>query len=477
MEYTQTELISAALRDPSHAPMTLADIVSVEIQEFKRSAEYRIMAEAEQYYRNRSDVQNKTNEIKSRSNTKIEHPILKKLIDQKAHYLLAKPWSVDTKNKAYGGSLNELFDPQFRAKILSQGKAAVKSGISWMQPYFDGQKLLWMRIPSTEIIPLWADSEHTKLDAFIRFYAQTVYVGRDKRVMKRAEYWDANGVQWFIASDGTDNYKPDNERGNGANHFDADGKPYNWAAPPIVWTKYNEEELPLNYYIKTLIDDINWQTSVTADVLRDVAKFIYILKNYGGQDLDEFIRELRQSLAIKVDADGGVDKLQADLNIEAVLSFLEKQRRDVFDFGSAVDTKDPDLGNASGTAINFRYMDLDTDCTSLGMQLKDTFQQMKPFLDTYLQMTGKGNFSQDTFDVVFNADMPVNETDIINNAKTSQGLISTRTILQNHPWVEDVEEEEKALEEEKKKAMEEFGQGLFDSALAADEGGEPDAEE
>ena len=193
--------------------------------------------------------------------------------------------------------------------------------------------------------------------------------------------------------------------------------------------------------------------------------------------MDEFIRELRQSLAIKVDADGGVDKLQADLNIEAVLSFLEKQRRDVFDFGNAVDTKDPDLGNASGTAINFRYMDLDTDCTSLGMQLKDTFQQMKPFVDTYLQMTGKGNFGGDKFDIVFNADMPVNETDIINNAKTSQGLISTRTILQNHPWVEDVEEEEKALEEEKKKAMEEFGEGLFDSALAAGEGGEPDAEE
>lgn len=476
MEYTQTELINAALSDPSHAPMSLADIVSVEIQEFKRSAEYRIMAEAEQYYRNRSDVQNKTNEIEQRSNTRIEHPILKKLIDQKAHYLLAKPWSVDAKNKVYGDALNELFDPQFRAKIMSQGKAAIKSGISWMQPYFDGQKLLWMRIPATEIRPLWADGEHTKLDAFIRFYTQTVYVGRDKRIIKRAEYWDANGVQWFVAPDGTDNYMLDFER-NGANHFDADGKPYNWDVPPIVWTKYNEEELPLNYYIKTLIDDINWQTSVTADVLRDVAKFIYILKNYGGQDLDEFIRELRQSLAIKVDADGGVDKLQADLNIEAVLSFLEKQRRDVFDFGNAVDTKDPDLGNASGTAINFRYMDLDTDCTSLGMQLKDTFQQMKPFVDTYLQMTGKGNFGQDTFDIVFNADMPVNETDVINNAKISQGLISTRTILQNHPWVEDVEEEEKALEEEKKKAMEDFGEGLFDQTLTAGEGGEPDAEE
>ena len=61
-------------------------------------------------------------------------------------------------------------------------------------------------------------------------------------------------------------------------HFVVDNKPYNWEECPIAWLKYNEEELPLCYYIKDLIDDINWQTSVTSDVLRDVAKFIYILR-------------------------------------------------------------------------------------------------------------------------------------------------------------------------------------------------------
>ena len=81
---------------------------------------------------------------------------------------------------------------------------------------------------------------------------------------------------------------------------------------PIAWLKYNEEELPLCYFVKDLIDDINWQNSVTADVLRDVAKFIYILRNYGGADLAEFLKDLKEHMAIKVTSDGGVDKLQAD---------------------------------------------------------------------------------------------------------------------------------------------------------------------
>ena len=103
-----------------------------------------------------------------------------------------------------------------------------------------------------------------------------------------------------------------------------------------------------------------------------MAKFIYILRNYGGQDLAEFLKDLKEHMAIKVTSDGGVDKLQADLNIDAVMAFLDKQRRDLFDFAAAVDTKDPDLGNASGTAIKFsRYMDLDADCDSLGTELKN----------------------------------------------------------------------------------------------------------
>ena len=86
-------------------------------------------------------------------------------------------------------------------------------------------------------------------------------------------------------------------------------------------------------------------------------------------------------------------------------------------------------------------MDLDADCDSLGTELKDTFRRLKLFIDVYFQITGQGDFTNEEFDIVFNMDLPVNETDIINNAVNSNGLLSKRTILQNHPWVTDVDEE------------------------------------
>ena len=75
-------------------------------------------------------------------------------MDQKANYLLSKPWTVDTENEAYGEALNKVFDQTFRRKIKSLGKGAVKSGIAWIQPYFDDDgKLAFMRIPSPEVVP------------------------------------------------------------------------------------------------------------------------------------------------------------------------------------------------------------------------------------------------------------------------------------------------------------------------------------
>jgi len=102
--------INMILQDPEKSTMTLAQIVSEEIREFKSSGQYRQILEAEKYYRNRSSVQSKTVDVASRSNTKIERPILKRLVDQKANYLLSKPWTVDTESEAYGEALNDVFD-------------------------------------------------------------------------------------------------------------------------------------------------------------------------------------------------------------------------------------------------------------------------------------------------------------------------------------------------------------------------------
>ncbi len=446
---TQTDLINAVIA--GNAPMSTAQIVTEEIRNFKASPEYAEMKAAGEYWRNRSEVQNKTVKISGRSNTKIEHPALRKLIRQKVNYLLASPFSISSKSEAYAKALDEVFNEPFRAKISGMTTDAIKWAIGYLQPYFKAGRLCWARLPATEVRPLWEDAEHEQLNGFIRFYQQTIYEGTLKREITRAEFWTVEGVQYFVSTDG-DTFREDLERPP-VPHFTLGKKAYNWEQVPLVWLKYNDDELPLLRFVREMIDDINWQKSITSDVLRDIVNFIYVLRNYGGADLAEFMEDLRQHFAIKIEGDGGVDKLSADLNIEAVMKFLEEQRRDLYDYGNGVDTKDPNLGTASGVALNFRYTDLDADCRDLGENLKASLQRAKVFIDLYLQAIGKGSFKDQTFDVTYAVDMPVNESDTVKNCKDSAGIISQRTIVENHPWVKDPDEEIKQLEKERQEAM------------------------
>lgn len=465
MVVTETQRLCLLLERARGAGMTTAEIVGSEVDEHLHSLERRLALDGEAYYRNRSDVQNKKNAFSLRANTKIEHSVLRKLVDQKTNYLLAKPFTVTTGSAAYASALNAVLDDAARAVLKSLGKEAIKKGIGWIQLYFEEGRLRFKRLPTEQIIPEWADDEHTVLDCLIRHYPQTVYEGRQKLVLERAELWSAGGVERFVRRSGG-RFLPDVELGAREAHFAIDGSPYNWTAPPFLWVKYCEEELPLLWFVRELIDDYNWQTSLTADVLRDVANFIYVLYNYGGESMDEFVRNLRDSRAVTMRDNGKLETIQAQINIDAVNTLLERHRRDLYDLARSVDTQDPNLGDASGQALKFRYADLDMDCNDLEIEFRAMLLRMKPFLDGYFKAAGKGDFSGEEFTVTFNRDIIINETEAIANARNSVGMISEKTIVQNHPWVEDAEEELAQLHKEAGEQREDlpfaFGAGRKD---------------
>ena len=142
--------------------------------------------------------------------------------------------------------------------------------------------------------------------------------------------------------------------------------------------------------------------------------------------------------------------------MNAVNALLDRHRRDLYDLARSVDTQDPNLGDASGQALKFRYADLDMDCNDLEAEFQAMFLRMKPFLDAYFRLKGLGDFTNEEFSVVCNRDIIVNETEAISNARNSIGLLSEKTIVANHPWVEDAEAELRQKQREEAEAREEL---------------------
>ncbi|SDR82239.1 phage portal protein, SPP1 family [Paenibacillaceae bacterium GAS479] len=481
---TITEIIESA------APMTLQQIIEQEISDWRRSVQRRDMLDGQRYYRMKHDILLRNRTIigeggrqvaaANMADNKLVHGYVRKLVDQKANYLLGKQPSLQTDNDAYAEQLTDVIGKEFWRLLKNLGKDAVINGKAWLQVYYDDTgRLSFKRIPAQEVIPLWRDAAHTELDALIRVYEVDYYEGRTKHVVSKVEYWDSKGVQHFtMDGPGRAGLVPDTDAPRA--HFavvDGDGAEsgLNWERIPWICFKYNDDELPLIVMIRSLIDDYDRKRSDNSNVIEDTPNSIYVLDNLDGQDMGEFRRNLSTYRAIKLagskDYPASVTTLETNLDSEAFEKHMDALRKAIYEFGRGVDTQSDKLGSSpSGIALRFLFGDLDLDANDMENEFQAAFEQLLWFVDQHLANVTGADFSDANVDLIFNRDIPINETEAVTNAKSSAGIISQETIIANHPWTTDVKDEMQRLEDE-------AGAGLgADPYTQPPTGGEPNAQ-
>lgn len=449
------ERMVKVITDMVDSVITDDEVLVQEIQEWEKSEIRKNMIVGEQYYLNKTDILLKEQKIAWKSNQKLAHGFAKKLVDQKTGYLLAKEPTFGTENKQYHTLISDTFDRGLLKKIKNIGKEAVNKGIAYLHPFFNEKgNLSFTKFPSEQIIPHWADNEHMEILSFLRVYDVTQYEGKDKKTLKKVEYYHAKGIKYFIFEGGK--LVPDVPAGIEKNyHFLINGKGYTWDRIPLIHFKYNEEEQPLIDSIKSLVDNYNMQASTNADLLADVPKFIFKLINYSGEDLTEFLHNLNEHMAVAVEAGGDVDKLQATIETDAVEKEIDRNRNSIYEFGRGVDTRETGLRDASGVALRFRYSDLDMDCNILEAEFQSSIEHMLWFINFHFAITGQGDYSEEKVNIIFNRSIIIAETEAIDNAAKSIGILDDKTIRENHPWyTEEVEDRLKEQEAAEQKEIE-----------------------
>ena len=63
------------------------------------------------------------------------------------------------------------------------------------------------------------------------------------------------------------------------------------------------------------------------------------------------------------------------------------------------------------------------------------------FVNCHLANTGQGDFFGEDVNIIFNRDMLMDESSIIANCRQSVGILSDETIISQHPWIDDVQQE------------------------------------
>ncbi|WP_193767171.1 phage portal protein [Lysinibacillus parviboronicapiens] len=84
------------------------------------------MITGEKYYRNKMDIEEKKRGASWKSNLKLVHGYVKKLVDQKVGYVLSKEPSITSGDEVYQKKLDEIFDAGMMNRLRKVGKEVVK---------------------------------------------------------------------------------------------------------------------------------------------------------------------------------------------------------------------------------------------------------------------------------------------------------------------------------------------------------------
>lgn len=478
---TEMEKIDFILKEGATKNLNMKDFIKTQISEFEESDIRKGMIEGQKYYENITEIQNKQRYYiddnqriaasKFFSNFKLAHSIPRKLVNQKAGLLLKKNINVkeviddgQKEDPEYKKRLKKTFNDRMHKRLKYTLIEAVNKGISWWQVYIDEDgKLKVRRVNAEKIVVLWQDDEHEVVDAIIMVYKMVLYEGTEKKIVKKAEYWDLEGVRYLIYENGElindverleevkDTVLKEDD-GNGmvlCSHFIYDGQPSNWEKIPFIYWKYNGDEKPLIYYLKSLIDCYDELTSIMADTIKDAPNGVNVVKNYA-EDIKKFNKNLQELNTIFLDEDGDYRRENITIDINAFKEFIELLRRDIYETGAGVDTQSEKFQTAqSGVALEELFNDLDLDCSNIETEFQSSLEYFMFFENTYLQMTTAKDYHEKEVDFVFNKTMITNEKEKIENCKNSEDL-SRKSRLAHHPWVKDVDAELEQIEAEEK---------------------------
>lgn len=442
------------------------DFILKEINDFKSSRRRRSMYEGKRYFLGRHDIlcrkrtiigeNGEPEAVDNLPNNRVVDNQYAKMVVQKNNYLLGKPFSVRCDNNTYSYALGAVLDRKFRRVLKRVGEDSLNCGIGWLFVYYDENgQIAFRRMDPTEIIPEWADEEHTELDCAIRVYETREYIKRygrvNERTIEKVEVYSKRGIFYYELNGGLKPCAP-----FFCSYFTVMGENgensgWNWERIPLIPFRCGSAETPLIERVKTLQDGLNSIESNFQNIMEeDVRNSVLVLVNYDGEDLAGFRKNLAEYGVVPVrTVDGGAGDLKSlkiEVNSENYKTILGLFKRAIVENAMGYDARDErSSGNPNQLDLRSMYSDIDLDANAMETEFQASFEQLVWFLNTHFANTKGADFFGERAEIIFDRDIMMNEGEVIENCRRSVGLISDETIVAMHPWISDPDEEVKRL--------------------------------
>lgn len=421
---------------------------------------------AELYYENKNDILRRKNPVEEKikeqdsnnalrnADNRVSIPWHSLLVDQKASYTMSVPPTFDVGEDDLNEEVTKILGDQFAKVAKDLSVNAANAGVAWVHYWVDEDYNNFFRyavIDTKQIIPIYSKRLTNELEGVLRIYEDYDEQG-DTLVVY--EYWTDKECQVVSKKkkedfDELQPYQIFNEIDNSTDEVVGATNVYvhDFGAVPFIPFRNNPKELPDLRKYKKLIDVYDKVYSGFINDIDDIQEVILVLTNYGGEDKQEFLDDLRRYKMVKLSADdedsSNLETLAIEIPIEARTKILEITRELIFLQGQGVDPLKNIGQNNSGSALEYMYTLLELKSSMLETEFRLGFAELVRSILRYSNKDADVTIEQKWMRTSIKDDAKIAE--IINKLAP---VTSKESIAKNNPLVEDWQEELNVIEKE-----------------------------
>lgn len=392
----------------------------------------------DRYYRGKNDaIMNRTFKDASKPNFKIVSPYASYITDNFTSYFVGKPITINSTNTDMLNTFNAIFnynDSQSNDITIARNMSTYGYGAELL--YIDADKQIrFSALDPKQVIPIYSDDIDGELLYCIRFY-ETKDILSNKIDTFIEVYSDTEVIKWISSDNGV---------------------------VKISSEEHYFKEVPINIYMNNdllegdfekvigLIDSLDFAMSDTAN---NIAYFndAYLLLN-GVDGLEpEQIQTMKENRVICLSNVDGTQpnaswliKNSSDIEMEnykkRLVEEIHKQSR-VPDLNG-----DTMKSHVSAEAVRFSLLQTEQVVAIKEAKFKKALQRKIELICNILNMLGS-NYNYRDLMITLNRNIPNSYQAWSDIVAKLRGIVSTQTLLEQLPFVTNIEEEMRRLEEE-----------------------------
>ena len=283
-----------------------------------------------------------------------------------------------------------------------------------------------------ECIPVYENTLEEELTAVIRFYS--VSNGGEINFDNYVEVYDLRETRVYKADQAF------------AGLLLLDYKPNYYQQVPITVFNLNREWESIFDKVITLQDAYNTLLSAETDDFEAFCDAYLVLE--GIEDIDEENLQLMKTNRVLALPDGGkasfLYKTISDTQVENMLDRIEKNIRKI---SATPDFTDSSFGTQSGVAIKYKLINFENKASKIEKAMTKALQRRIELICSILHLTS-GDEAWRDIQIIFTRNLPIDYQDITSMINQLRGLVSSKTLIAQLPFITDVDAEIESVEEE-----------------------------